>query len=59
MLLCKHALLFQVLQRICDESMYAKKKAKMQSKAATYIRATFIAICSKRQVSSKSDPEFC
>ncbi len=34
-----------------SEADYTKKKKKMESKAALYIRATFIAICSKRQVS--------
>lgn len=40
------------MQSTLSEAEYAKKKAKMESKAALYVRATFIAICSKRQVSS-------
>lgn len=49
----------QVLQNTLDESQYAKKKAKMESKKTQYIRATFIAICSKRQADpQKLQPEW-
>lgn len=48
--LSKHSSLCQVLKATLDESAYAKKKAKLESKAALYPRATFIAICSLRQV---------
>lgn len=42
--------LLQVLKATLDEASYAKKKAKLESKAALYPRATFIAICTLRQV---------
>ena len=47
------SVLSQVMKSTFDESQYAKKKAKLESKAALYPRATFIAICSLRQVSFK------
>lgn len=43
--------LCKVMLNTLSEADYTKKKKKMESKAALYIRATFIAICSKRQVS--------
>lgn len=49
----------QVMQSAFSEAEYAKKKAKLESKAALYIRATFIAICSKRQaLPDKLQPEW-
>ena len=41
----------KVMLNTLSEADYTKKKKKIESKAALYIRATFIAICSKRQVS--------
>lgn len=49
----------QVLRATLDDSAYAKKKAKLESKAALYPRATFIAICSLRQVPAFPVTQFC
>lgn len=60
MFLCHlHCLLLQVLKASLDEPAYAKKKAKLESKAALYPRATFIAICSLRQVSALAYLQHC
>lgn len=49
----------QVMLNTLSEADYTKKKKKMESKAALYIRATFIAICSKRQANpDKLQPEW-
>lgn len=40
----------QVLERTVSEEELRKKKKKMESKANDYKKATFIAICAKRQV---------
>ena len=40
----------QVLEKTFSEAEVQKKKKKMESKADQYKKATFIAICSKRQV---------
>ncbi|KAL3142641.1 hypothetical protein ABBQ38_002950 [Trebouxia sp. C0009 RCD-2024] len=49
----------RVLRATLDDSAYAKKKAKLESKAALYPRATFIAICSLRQANpEKLQPEW-
>ena len=43
-------IVLQVLERTVSEEELRKKKKKMESKANDYKKATFIAICAKRQV---------